>query len=83
MTITEPIAQTPAATRAAIAELHELFDLQRAAFLRDTYPSVADRRARLEALMGMVDRQPGRGSTRRCARTSPCTPTPSRTWPRC
>ena len=54
MTITEPIDQQAGSDEAAIAELHELFDLQRAAFLRDTYPSVADRRARLEALMGMV-----------------------------
>ena len=54
MTITEPIAQATGSDEAAIAELHELFDLQRAAFLRDTYPSAADRRARLEALMGMV-----------------------------
>ena len=54
MTITEPIAQTAGSDEAAIAELHELFDLQRAAFLRDTYPTAADRRARLEALMGMV-----------------------------
>ena len=54
MTITEPIAQHAGSDEAAIAELHELFELQRAAFLRDTYPSAADRRARLEALMGMV-----------------------------
>ena len=54
MTITEPIAQQAGSDEAAIAELHELLHLQRAAFLRDTYPSVADRRARLEALMGMV-----------------------------
>src|SRR3989440_4065618 len=54
MAITEPIAQAAGTDDAAIAELHELFDLQRAAFLRDTYPSSADRRSRLEALMGMV-----------------------------
>jgi coniferyl-aldehyde dehydrogenase len=54
MTITEPIRQTAGSDEAAIAELYELFGLQRAAFLRDTYPSAADRRARLEALMGMV-----------------------------
>jgi coniferyl-aldehyde dehydrogenase len=54
MTITEPIAQQAGSDEAAIAELHELFELQRAAFLRDTYPSAADRRARLEAVMGMV-----------------------------
>jgi coniferyl-aldehyde dehydrogenase len=54
MTITEPIAQQTGSDDAALAELHELFDLQRVAFLRDTYPSVAERRARLEALMGMV-----------------------------
>jgi coniferyl-aldehyde dehydrogenase len=54
MTITEPITQTAGSDEAAIAELHERFDLQRAAFLRDTYPTAADRRARLEALMGMM-----------------------------
>ena len=54
MTITEPITQAAGSDEAAIAELHDLFELQRAAFLRDTYPSVADRRGRLEALMGMV-----------------------------
>jgi coniferyl-aldehyde dehydrogenase len=54
MTITEPITQDAGSDEAAIAELHELFGLQRKAFLADTYPSVAERRARLEALMGMV-----------------------------
>ena len=54
MTITEPIAQTAGSDEAAIAELHEAFAAQRAAFLRDTYPTVEDRRARLEALIGMV-----------------------------
>jgi coniferyl-aldehyde dehydrogenase len=54
MTITEPTSQAAGSDEAAITELHECFDAQRAAFLNDTYPSVADRRARLEALMGMV-----------------------------
>ena len=54
MTITEPASQAAGSDQAAIAELHELFALQREAFLADTYPSLADRRARLEALMGMV-----------------------------
>jgi coniferyl-aldehyde dehydrogenase len=54
MTVTEPQAGATSSDEAAIAELHELLHLQRAAFLRDTYPSAADRRSRLEALMGMV-----------------------------
>jgi coniferyl-aldehyde dehydrogenase len=54
MAITEPIAQTTGSDEAAIAELHDAFAVQRAAFLRDTYPSLEDRRARLEALVGMV-----------------------------
>ena len=53
MAITEPKPQT-ASDAEAIQELHETFAAQRAAFLRDTYPSVAERRARLEALTGMV-----------------------------
>jgi coniferyl-aldehyde dehydrogenase len=54
MTITEPRAEATSSDEAVIAELHELLRLQHAAFLRDTYPSVADRRSRLESLMGMV-----------------------------
>jgi len=51
--ITEPKPQVSDDT-AAIQELHETFAAQKAAFLKDTYPSLADRRARLEALTGMV-----------------------------
>jgi coniferyl-aldehyde dehydrogenase len=40
--------------RAAIEELHATFAAQKSAFLQDTYPSVAERRSRLEALTGMV-----------------------------
>ena len=53
MAITEPKPQTTSDAE-AIQELHETFAAQRSAFLRDTYPSVAERRARLEALTGMV-----------------------------
>jgi coniferyl-aldehyde dehydrogenase len=45
---------TTTSDKAAIEELHSVFAAQREAFLRDTYPSVADRRARLEAITGMV-----------------------------
>ncbi len=54
MAITEPKTGTTGSDAEAIAELHELFAAQRKAFLSDTYPSVAERRARLEALIGMV-----------------------------
>lgn len=54
MTITQPTAGAKGSDEAAIAELHGLFAAQRSAFLNDTYPSVADRRSRLEALTGMV-----------------------------
>ncbi len=53
MTVTDA-PTTTTSDEAAIAELHEVFALQRAAFLKDTYPSVADRRARLESITGMV-----------------------------
>ena len=54
MAITEPTTQAPGSDVEAISELHETFSAQKAAFLRDTYPSAAERRARLEALTGMV-----------------------------
>jgi coniferyl-aldehyde dehydrogenase len=54
MAITEPKAGATGSDEQAIAELHDAFAAQREAFLSDTYPSVAERRARLEALMGMV-----------------------------
>src|SRR5437763_12997585 len=60
MTITDVNTETARGDQAAIAELHEVFAIQREAFLRDTYPSVADRRARLEALTGMVMGNRGR-----------------------
>jgi coniferyl-aldehyde dehydrogenase len=53
MAITEPKPQTTSDAE-AIEELHETFATQRAAFLRDTYPSAAERRARLEAVTGMM-----------------------------
>jgi coniferyl-aldehyde dehydrogenase len=54
MAITEAKPQEAGSDRAAIEELRETFNAQKAAFLKDTYPSVAERRARLEALTGMV-----------------------------
>ena len=39
---------------AAIEELHEIVDRQRAAFLADPYPSLDERRELLGALAGMV-----------------------------
>jgi coniferyl-aldehyde dehydrogenase len=45
---------TTTSDQTAIDELHEVFAAQKQAFLRDTYPSVADRRARLEAITGMI-----------------------------
>jgi coniferyl-aldehyde dehydrogenase len=54
MAITEPKAQAAGADSAAIEELHEVLAAQKEAFLRDVYPSLADRRGRLEALTGMV-----------------------------
>lgn len=54
MAITEARPQEAGSDKAAIEELHEVFALQKAAFLKDTYPSLAERRARLEALTGMV-----------------------------
>jgi len=54
MTLTDATSAATSADEAAIAELHETFAAQREAFTRDTYPGVAERRARLEALTGMV-----------------------------
>jgi coniferyl-aldehyde dehydrogenase len=54
MTLTDVTTAATSGDTAAIAELHEVFAAQREAFMRDRYPSVADRRARLEALTGMV-----------------------------
>jgi coniferyl-aldehyde dehydrogenase len=51
--ITEPKPQVGDDT-AAIQELHEIFAAQKAAFLNDTCPGVAERRSRLEALTAMV-----------------------------
>lgn len=44
----------------AIEDLRTTFATQKAAFLKDTYPSVAERRSRLEALVGMVASNRGR-----------------------
>ena len=56
--MTSSLVTPPAATDVddgpAIAELHRLHALQRAAFRADPYPAAADRKARLGALAGMV-----------------------------
>ena len=52
-TIEHPTA-TGTGDDAAIAELHEMVDRQRAAFLADPWPSLEERRALLAALAGMV-----------------------------
>jgi coniferyl-aldehyde dehydrogenase len=52
--ITEPKTQAAGEDQAAIEELHEVFATQKAAFLKDVYPSLGERRSRLEALTGMV-----------------------------
>jgi coniferyl-aldehyde dehydrogenase len=54
MAIIEPKTQAAASDQTAIDELHEVFAAQKTAFLSDSYPSVATRRGRLEALTGMV-----------------------------
>jgi coniferyl-aldehyde dehydrogenase len=54
MAITEPKTQSAGEDQAAIEELHEVFAAQKAAFLKDVYPSVGERRSRLEALTGMI-----------------------------
>jgi coniferyl-aldehyde dehydrogenase len=52
MAITENIATTDDA--AAVNELHEIVDRQRAAFLADPFPSLEERRELLGALAGML-----------------------------
>ena len=50
---------------AAIAELDEIVERQRAAFLADPYPSLEERQALLAALAGDGDEPPHRRSRRR------------------
>jgi coniferyl-aldehyde dehydrogenase len=59
MAITTPRPQV-GDDSAAIEELGATFAAQKAAFLQDTYPTVAERRSRLEALTGMVAANRGR-----------------------
>lgn len=54
MTLTENRTATTGDDAAAIAELHEIVDRQRAAFLADPFPSLDERQALLGALAGMV-----------------------------
>jgi coniferyl-aldehyde dehydrogenase len=54
MTITENRTATTGDDAAAIAELHEIVEHQRAAFLRDPFPSLEERQALLAALAGML-----------------------------
>ncbi len=53
-TASEPADPNPAEEAAAIAKLHEAFEAQRRAFNADRTPSLAERRRRIEALMGMM-----------------------------
>ena len=57
MSIIENTVATPASAsndKQAVADLRSAFDHQRAAFATDRDPSLVERRARIEALMGMM-----------------------------
>jgi len=54
MAITENRAPTTGEDGAAIAELHEIVERQRSAFLADPFPSLEERQALLAALAGML-----------------------------
>src|ERR1035437_858684 len=54
MAITENRTATTGDDAAAIDELHEIVDRQRAAFLRDPFPTLEQRHAALGALAGMM-----------------------------
>jgi acyl-CoA reductase-like NAD-dependent aldehyde dehydrogenase len=54
VTITENRTATTGDDAAAIADLHEIVERQRAAFLRDPFPSLEERQALLGALAGML-----------------------------
>ena len=54
MAITENRTATAGEDSAAIEELHEIVDRQRAAFLRDPFPTLEQRHASLGALAGMM-----------------------------
>src|SRR3712207_5193326 len=54
MSIIERTAEPTVDDSAAIAELHEMFAAQKAAFRKEPYPTLEARRERLQALAGMV-----------------------------
>jgi coniferyl-aldehyde dehydrogenase len=54
MALTEDRSVTTGGDAAAIAELQEIVERQRAAFLADPFPSLEERQALLQALAGMV-----------------------------
>src|SRR4051794_1878294 len=54
MALTQDQAATTGADRAAIAELQEMVERQRAAFLADPHPSLEQRLEMLQALAGMI-----------------------------
>jgi coniferyl-aldehyde dehydrogenase len=54
MALTEDRSATTGGDAAAIAELQEIVERQRAAFLADPFPSLEERQALLQALAGMV-----------------------------
>ena len=54
MAITENRTATTTDDAAAIAELHEIVERQRAAFLRNPFPTLEERHALLGALIGMM-----------------------------
>lgn len=54
MALTQDQSATTGADGAAIAELQEIVERQRAAFLDDPYPSLEQRQGMLQALAGMV-----------------------------
>jgi coniferyl-aldehyde dehydrogenase len=54
MSIIERPVESATGDEASIAELHDTFAAQRDAFRRDPYPSLVQRRERLQALAGMV-----------------------------
>ena len=54
MALTENRTATTGDDAAAIAELHEVVDRQRAAFLADPFPTLEERHELLGALAGML-----------------------------
>jgi coniferyl-aldehyde dehydrogenase len=54
MALTQDQSATTGADAAAVAELQEIVERQRAAFLHDPYPSLEERQGLLQALAGMI-----------------------------